>query len=56
MIRPSKTPLQTVVLPDAGDYDAETVYQDHNGDLWVVMLQTCFAFMTAKQHRCVFGS
>ena len=35
MIRLSKTPLQTVVLPDAGDYDAETVYQDHNGDLWV---------------------
>ena len=35
MVRLSKTPLQTVVLPDAGDYDAETVYQDHNGDLWV---------------------
>jgi ligand-binding sensor domain-containing protein/signal transduction histidine kinase len=35
MLRLSKTPIQTVALPDAGDYDAETVYQDHNGDLWV---------------------
>lgn len=35
MARLSKTPIQTVALPDAGDYDAETVYQDHNGDLWV---------------------
>jgi Signal transduction histidine kinase len=34
MLRLSKTPIQTVALPDAGDYDAETVYQDHNGDLW----------------------
>ena len=35
MLRLSKTPIQSVALPDAGDYDAETVYQDHNGDLWV---------------------
>ena len=35
MVRLSKTPIQEVALPDAGDYDAETVYQDHNGDLWV---------------------
>jgi signal transduction histidine kinase/ligand-binding sensor domain-containing protein len=35
MLRLSKTPVQTVALPDAGDYDAETVYQDHNGDLWI---------------------
>ncbi len=35
MLRLSKTPVQTVALPDAADYDAETVYQDHNGDLWV---------------------
>jgi len=35
MLRLSRTPIQTVALPDAGDYDAETVYQDHNGDLWV---------------------
>lgn len=35
LLRLSKTPIQTVVLPDAGDYDAETVYEDYNGDLWV---------------------
>jgi len=35
MLRLSQTPVQTVPLPDAADYDAETVYQDHNGDLWV---------------------
>ena len=35
MLRLSKTPIRTVALPDAGDYDAETVYQDPNGDLWV---------------------
>lgn len=35
MLRLSKTPIQTVNLPDAGDYDAETVYGDHNGDLWI---------------------
>jgi signal transduction histidine kinase/ligand-binding sensor domain-containing protein len=35
MLRLSKTPIQTVTLPDAGDYDAETVYQDPNGDLWI---------------------
>ena len=34
MLRLSKTRVQTVALPDTGDYDAETVYQDHNGDLW----------------------
>jgi ligand-binding sensor domain-containing protein len=35
MLRLSKTPIQTVTLPDAGDYDAETVYEDRNGDLWI---------------------
>jgi ligand-binding sensor domain-containing protein/signal transduction histidine kinase len=35
MVRLSKTPVRTVTLPDAADSDAETVYQDHNGDLWV---------------------
>lgn len=35
MLRLSKTPVRTVALPDAGDYDAETVYQDPNGDLWI---------------------
>ncbi len=35
MVRLSKTPVRTVSLPDAADSDAETVYQDSNGDLWV---------------------
>lgn len=35
MLRLSKSPVQTVALPDASDYDAETVYQDRDGDLWV---------------------
>jgi ligand-binding sensor domain-containing protein/signal transduction histidine kinase len=35
MVRMSKTPVRTVTLPDAADSDAETVYQDRNGDLWV---------------------
>jgi ligand-binding sensor domain-containing protein/signal transduction histidine kinase len=35
MVRLSKTPVRTVILPDAADSDAETVYQDRNGDLWV---------------------
>jgi len=35
MVRLSKTPVRTVSLPDAADSDAETVYQDNNGDLWV---------------------
>jgi signal transduction histidine kinase/streptogramin lyase len=35
MLRLIKTPVRTVKLPDAADSDAETVYQDTNGDLWV---------------------
>jgi ligand-binding sensor domain-containing protein/signal transduction histidine kinase len=35
MLRLSRTPVQTVALPDAADYDAETVYQDKNGDIWI---------------------
>ncbi len=35
MLRLSKTPVETVSLPDAADYDAETLYQDRNGDIWV---------------------
>jgi signal transduction histidine kinase/streptogramin lyase len=35
MLRLSKTPVETIALPDAADYDAETVYQDRNGDIWV---------------------
>lgn len=35
MVRLIKTPVRTVPLPDASDSDAETIYRDTNGDLWV---------------------
>ena len=35
MVRLSETPVQTLQLPDAADSDAETVYEDRNGDVWV---------------------
>lgn len=35
MVRLIRTPVRTVPLPDASDSDAETIYQDTNGDLWV---------------------
>jgi ligand-binding sensor domain-containing protein/signal transduction histidine kinase len=50
MLRLSKTPIQTVTLPDAGDYDAETVYGDHNGDLWIAAADL-FRFRDDKATR-----
>ncbi len=50
MLRLSKTPVQTVTLPDAGDYDAETVYGDHNGDLWIAAANL-FRFRDGKATR-----
>lgn len=35
MVRLIRTPVRTVPLPDSSDSDAETIYQDTNGDLWV---------------------
>ncbi|MBZ5666291.1 MAG: hypothetical protein LAO30_16980, partial [Acidobacteriia bacterium] len=35
MLRLSQTPARTVALPDASDSDAETVYQDVDGDVWI---------------------
>ncbi|MBZ5654567.1 MAG: ATP-binding protein [Acidobacteriia bacterium] len=35
MLRLSNTPVRTVALPDASDSDAETVYEDRGGDVWV---------------------
>lgn len=35
MLRLSNTPVHTVALPDALDSDAETVYEDRGGDVWV---------------------
>jgi ligand-binding sensor domain-containing protein/signal transduction histidine kinase len=53
MLRLSKTPIQTVTLPDAGDYDAETVYEDHNGDLWIAAANL-FRFHDGKATRVLF--
>ena len=35
MLRLSRTPVRTISLPDSSDSDAETVYQDRDGDVWV---------------------
>lgn len=35
MLRLSNTPVRTVVLPDASDSDAETVYEDREGGIWI---------------------
>ncbi|MGO9403424.1 MAG: two-component regulator propeller domain-containing protein [Terriglobales bacterium] len=35
MLRLSHTPVRTVALPDASDSDAETVYEDKGGDVWI---------------------
>jgi ligand-binding sensor domain-containing protein/signal transduction histidine kinase len=53
MLRLSKTPIQAVALPDAGDYDAETVYQDHNGDLWIAAANL-FRFHDGKATKIRF--
>lgn len=35
MLRLSNTPVRTVPLPDASDSDAETVYEDRQGEIWI---------------------
>lgn len=35
MLRLSSTPVRTATLPDAADSDAETVYEDRNGEIWI---------------------
>jgi ligand-binding sensor domain-containing protein/signal transduction histidine kinase len=35
MLRLSNTPVRTVPLPDASDSDAETVYEDREGEIWI---------------------
>ena len=35
MLRLSNTPVRTVSLPDASDSDAETVYEDREGEIWI---------------------
>jgi len=53
MVRLSKTPIQTIPLPDAADYDAETVYQDQNGDIWVAAANL-FRFHLGKPEQIHF--
>jgi ligand-binding sensor domain-containing protein/signal transduction histidine kinase len=53
MLRLSKTPIRTVVLPDAGDYDAETVYEDYNDDLWIAAANL-FRFHNGQATRVRF--
>lgn len=53
MLRLSKTPVRIVGLPDAGDSDAETIYQDHDGDLWVAAANL-FRFHDGKATRYRF--
>lgn len=47
MLRLSKTPVRTIVLPDASDSDAETVYQDRGGDVWIAAANL-FRFQNEK--------
>jgi signal transduction histidine kinase/ligand-binding sensor domain-containing protein len=53
MLRLSQTPIRTVVLPDADDYDAETVYEDHNDDLWIAAANL-FRFHNGRAKRVLF--
>ncbi len=53
MLRLSKTPVRIVGLPDAGDSDAETIYQDRDGDLWVAAANL-FRFHDGKVTRYRF--
>jgi ligand-binding sensor domain-containing protein/two-component sensor histidine kinase len=47
MLRLSKTPVRTVTLPDASDSDAETVYQDVDGGVWIAAANL-FRFQNGK--------
>ena len=53
MLRLSKTPVRTVTLPDASDSDAETVYQDRDGDLWIAAANL-FRYQNGKATPYVF--
>jgi len=47
MVRLSSSPVRTVNLPDGADSDAETVYQDRDGDVWVAAVNL-FRFHNAQ--------
>ena len=53
MLRLSKTPVRTVTLPDGSDSDAETVYQDRDGDLWIAAANL-FRFEKGKAYPYAF--
>lgn len=53
MVRLINTPVRTVPLPDASDSDAETIYQDTNGDLWVAAVNL-FRVHNGKAEKYAF--
>jgi len=53
MLRLSNTPVRTVALPDASDSDAETVYEDRGGDVWVAAADL-FRYRDGKATRYRF--
>lgn len=47
MLRLSNTPVKTVSLPDSSDSDAETVYEDHDGAIWIAAVHV-FRYWNGK--------
>lgn len=47
MLRLSNTPVKTVSLPDSSDSDAETVYEDRDGSVWIAAVRV-FRFSNGK--------
>ena len=54
MVRLSETPVRTLDLPHAADSDAETVYEDRNGDVWVAA-ETLFLYHHGRAEPYQFG-
>ena len=50
MLRLSNTPARTVPLPDASDSDAETVYKDRAGEIWIAAAMLSGRFWTSSSH------
>ncbi len=47
MLRLSNTPVKTVSLPDSSDSDAETVYEDRDGVVWIAAVHV-FRYRNGK--------
>ena len=47
MLRLSNTPVKTVTLPDSSDSDAETVYEDRDGTVWIAAVHV-FRYRNGK--------